>query len=290
MSRGSEQRAADDRPGPLGGRVVVVTRPEPRAENLSRRLRALGAEVLECPAIRLRDPDDLGPLRRAASDLEAGEYDWLVFTSPAGVGQLCRFLDAEAPRELCGGDSGALRVAAIGSSTAASAREAGFRVGVVPEDYRAEALAEGILRAAAPPGGSGAAAPLVGTRVLLPRAAEARAVLPRRLRSAGADVDEVPAYVAIRPDDGEMEELREAVARGRVDWLTFTASSIVRSYVDRVGTETGGARVAAIGPITAGTARDLGLRVDAEAQEYTADGLVRSLVRAEASIRPGEAR
>lgn len=289
MTQESGQNVSDDRPGPLNGRVVAVTRPEPRGRAMSLRLRELGAEVLECPAIRLRDPDDLRPLRRAASRLEDGGYDWLVFTSPAGVHQLCRVLsDGKAP-ELP--DTEGLRGAAIGSSTAESAREAGFRVDVVPEEYRAEALADGIIRAAATPSGratSGGA--MAGLRVLLPRAAEARAVLPQRLEAAGAAVDEVPAYKAVRPDEEEMAELREAVARGDVDWLTFTASSIVRSYVERVGTKTAGARVAAIGPITAETARNLGLRVDVVAEQYTADGLVEALARAEEFSRPQETR
>lgn len=289
MTHQSGQNASDDHPGPLSGRVVAVTRPEPRARALSLRLRELGAEVLECPAIRLRDPDDPGPLRRAASRLEAGGYDWLVFTSPAGVHQLCRVLSDGKARELTTNAEG-LRGAAIGSSTAASARDAGIRVDVVPEEYRAEALADGIIRAAASSGRAASAGPMTGLRVLLPRAAEARAVLPQRLEAAGAAVDEVPAYEAVRPAEEEMAELREAVARGEVDWLTFTASSIVRSYVERVGTETAGARVAAIGPITAETARSLGLRVDAVAEQYTADGLVEALVRAEESSRPQETR
>lgn len=288
MNHESGQNVSDDRPGPLSSRVVAVTRPEPRARALSLRLRELGAEVLECPAIRLLDPDDPGPLRRAASRLEAGGYDWLVFTSPAGVHQLCRVLSDGMAPELPGTEG--LRGAAIGSSTAASAREAGFRVDVVPGEYRAEALADGIIRAAAPSRRAASDGAMAGLRVLLPRAAEARPVLPRRLEAAGAAVDEVPAYQAVRPDEEEMAELREAVARGDVDWLTFTASSIVRSYVERVGTETAGARVAAIGPITAETARNLGLRVDVVAEQYTADGLVEALVRAEESSRPQETR
>lgn len=279
MSPEEGQRVSERRDPPLLGRRVAVTRPEARAPSLSRRLRALGAEVLVCPAIRLRDPRDVEPLRRAGRRLAAGDYHWLVFTSPAGVRQLRRSL-AAGGLTMPGAGQGP-RVAAIGSTTAEAAREAGFGVDVVPDEYRAEALAAAIVRAAGAGNGEGGEA-MAGLRVLLPRAAEARDVLPRELEEAGASVEEIPAYEAVRPEEGEMEELARAVSGGGLDWVTFTASSIVRSYVERVGTELGGARVAVIGPVTADTARRLGLSVHAVAEDYTVDGLVEALVRAEA--------
>lgn len=286
MSHQDEQESSVRRRGPLEGSVVAVTRPEGRAEELSRRFRSLGAEVVECPAIRLQDPPDLEPLRRAARRLADGAYDWLVFTSPAGVQQLSRFLETGDASSLRGREGP--RVAAIGSSTAESARKAGFRVDVVPEDYRAEALAVAVVQSAAQ-GGSHGGQTMAGLRILLPRAAEARAVLPRELEAAGADVDEIPAYEAVRPEAGELAGLREAVERRRLDWLTFTASSIVRSFAEGVGPRTGGARVAAIGPVTAETARGLGLPVDAVAEEYTVEGLVEAVVRFEDAARRQEA-
>lgn len=272
------RRSGDERP--LTGRTVVVTRPEHRAGDLSRRLRDLGARVLEYPTIRLRDPEDPAPLRRAAARLSS--YDWLVFTSPAGPRQLARYLEEGAHRPG--------RAAAIGPSTAEAAREAGFPVDVIPGEYRAEALARAIREAAEEEGGGEAGeGPMAGQSALLPRAEQARDVLPRWLEAAGARVDEVTAYITVRPDEEALEGLRREVAGGGVDWLTFTASSTVRNYVELVGAETGGARVAAIGPITAGTARELGLRVDAVAEEYTVDGLVRAVTDAACRERAGEA-
>jgi uroporphyrinogen III methyltransferase/synthase len=93
-------------------------------------------------------------------------------------------------------------------------------------------------------------------------------------------VDEVAAYRAVAPDEGEMASVREKLESGGIDWVTFTASSTVRNFVSALGADVGSARVAAIGPITAGTARELGLRVDVEAEEYTIPGLVDALVRA----------
>jgi uroporphyrinogen III methyltransferase/synthase len=112
--------------------------------------------------------------------------------------------------------------------------------------------------------------------VLLARAAEARDVLPERLREAGADVDEVPAYETLTASPEDVD-LGGRLATGDVDWLTFTASSTVRNFVRLVGADAGRARVACIGPVTAGTARELGLPVDLVASDYTIPGLVRAL-------------
>lgn len=246
---------------------MVVTRPRHRSDAMASSLRDLGASVIEYPTIALEPPADAGPLRRALGSLE--DYDWVLFTSVNGVAQVLATLEAlgqEPPRAMAGA-----RVAAIGPATADAVREAGIEVEAVPGEYRAEALAEAVRQAADP---------LAGRRILLARAAEARDVLPERLREEGARVDEVAAYRTVlgRPD---VDDLPDRLRGGAVDWLTFTASSTVRNFVELAGREVGDARVAAIGPITAGTARELGLPVHAVADEYTVPGLIRALVDAE---------
>lgn len=266
--------------GALAGLTVLVTRPRDQAAALSDRLRAHGARVLETPTIRIADPTDPAPLAGAVARLEG--YDWVVVTSVNGVRKLL-----EAVSE--GGALAALRrarLAAIGPATAGALEAAGLRAEVVPERYRAEALRDAILAAAAPEDAGVAARPLAGVRILLPRAAEARETLPRGLKAAGATVDEVPAYLTL-PDERDAAPLRAAIAAGRPDWVTFTSSSTVRNYVSLVGPETGGAAVAAIGPVTAGTARELGLEVRVVAREYTIPGLVRALVAEVASAGDG---
>lgn len=255
----------------LAGRTILVTRPAGQEKGLMRRLEALGASAVHVPTIRIDGPTDREPLESAVRRLAS--YDWLVLTSVNGVERLERALDAlEAPTSpLLAG----LRVAAIGPATADRARELGARPAVVPDAYRAEALVEAILESTPDPDD---AAPLRGRRVLLPRAAEARAVLPERLREAGATVDEVPAYET-RVERAGRERLASLLDDGALDWLTFTASSTVRAYVELVGPRTGGARVATIGPITAGTARSLSLPVHVTASEYTTEGLVEAIVR-----------
>lgn len=293
MSNADTSMERDEKP--LDGRRVVVTRPPGQADSMARRLRDDGAEPVLCPTIRIVPPEDPDPLHRAARNV--GEYGWVVFTSVNGVDRFAGALVSEGrePEESLSAEA---RVAAIGPSTAARVEgRFGVQPDVVPDEYRAEALVLAIRRHAAgsggPPKGASAKAPdgtgiaeddgdreLEGERILLPRAAEARAVLPERLEAAGADVDEVTAYRAVPPSEEELAPVREQLRAGEIDWLTFTASSTVRNFVSALGTEVGGARVAAIGPITAGTARDLGLTVDVVAEEYTVPGLIEALLGA----------
>jgi uroporphyrinogen III methyltransferase/synthase len=144
-------------------------------------------------------------------------------------------------------------------------------VDVVPEEFRAEALIEAIKDGS-----------LAGKRVLIPRAKVAREVLPERLREAGAAVVVPPAYETVPSCEGK-EALARELEAGSIDCVTFTASSTVENFVGAFGAEESarllaGARVVCIGPITADTARGFGLRVDAEAREYTIPGLVEAVV------------
>jgi uroporphyrinogen III methyltransferase/synthase len=241
----------------------VVTRARAQAGELSRELEALGAEVFEFPTIEIRPPEDFGPLDQAIRDLDS--FDWIVFTSVNGVEAFVQRLkhhglDLRAiPRHA--------KVAAIGPATAQRIAEAGLRVDVTPEEYRAEALI-GALK-----GDS-----LEGKRVLIPRAKVAREILPEKLREAGAEVVVPPAYESVPSGEGK-ERLKELLDNGEVDCVTFTASSTVENFVRAFGEEEAGrlllkTRIACIGPITSSTARRYNLRVDAEAGEYTIPGLV----------------
>jgi uroporphyrinogen III methyltransferase/synthase len=193
----------------------------------------------------------------------------LIFTSVNGVDALVERLAhhgldlRSVPRDA--------RVAAIGPATAQRIREVGLRVAVVPEEFRAEALIEELTGES-----------LAGKRILIPRARVAREILPEKLREAGAEVVVPPAYESVPSSEGKDELVRELEA-GRIDCVTFTASSTVENFVGAFGAGEAarllsGARVACIGPITADTARGHGIRVDAEAREYTIPGLVEAVV------------
>jgi uroporphyrinogen-III synthase len=240
---------------------VAVTRSPGQAEVLMEGLRELGAEPLSCPTIRIEGPADPTPLREAVADLAS--YDWIVFTSANGVARVWEILEVSPEGAHL---AERLRVAAIGPATAAALSARGVRAEVVPDEYVAEAVADALL----------AFDEMAGRKILLPRAAGARRVLPERLEAAGAEVNEVVAYQA-RPDESGIRALRGHIDRGEVDMVTFTAASTVRNFVELAGAHLGRARVAVIGPITAAAARAEGVRVDVEADEYTVTGLLAAI-------------
>lgn len=228
----------------LAGRRIVITRPEADAVRLAERLRELGAIPIVAPAIRIEftDPPELD---RALANL-AG-YHWIVFTSRSGVEAVFR-----RTRSIAGP-----KVAAIGPATAAALRAHGVEPDLVPAQYVAEAILDGV-------------GPVRGLRFLLPRADIAREALVDGLEHRGAVVDEIAAY-----------RTTEVAARraelGPVDAVTFTSSSTVRGFLAG-GAVPAGAKVVCIGPITAQTAREHGLDVAAVAEHYTEDGLIAALV------------
>lgn len=242
--------------GPLSGRRVVVTRAEDQAGSFADRLRVLGAEPVMAPLIAIVAPSDGGEsLTRALG--RTRDYDWLVLTSPNGVE---RVLDALA------GDVaalGATRVAVVGPGTAARLEAHGRRPDLVPE----RAVAEGLLDAFD--------ATVDGpASILLAQAAGARAVLVDGLRARGHRVDTVEAYRT------EATPLTDEAAHAIVaaDAITFTSASTVRSYVAAGGLDWVPPVVACIGPITAATARELGLEVTFHADPHTLDGLIAGLL------------
>jgi hydroxymethylbilane synthase len=240
----------------LAGLRIMVTRADRQAAVLADALTALGAQAVRCPVIAI-EPIAVDPA--ALRDL--GRYDWLVLTSANGVDRL-RDLLREAHRDF----PPDLKVAAIGPETAARAKEAGMTPTLVPQRFIAEELADALSAAMAP-----------GARMLLARAAGARDVLPAQLRARGAQVDVLETYRAVPPADVRP---RLAACLPEVDMVTFTSSSTVRHFVDAIpGPLPDRVLVACIGPITAETARELGLRVDIIAQEYTTRGLVDAIVR-----------
>ena len=241
---------------PLLGRRVVVTRSRGQAGQLSDRLRVAGADVIEVPTIEIAEPADGGSAVRAAL-ARVSSYDWVVLTSPNGARRFTREL--RDGRDLAG-----VLLAAIGPGTAAALAEERLVADLVPERYVAESLL-----AAFPDPPDGATG-----RVLLARAEVARDVLPDGLRARGWDVDVVHAYRTIpAPVD---DDVRARVSAA--DVVTFTSSSTVERLLDAVGPDHLPPTVACIGPVTAATARERGLRVDVEAPVHTIDGLVEALV------------
>jgi len=253
------------RAGPLAGRTIVVTRAAAQAQRFVQLLEEAGARVVQAPTIAIEPPPSWEPLDAALAALDT--FTWVVFTSVNGVLMLDKRL---AARGLPWAAVGRKRIAAIGPATAEALAEHGVRVELVPREFRAEALVEGLRGGLAP-----------GDRVLLPRARETRDVLVVELRRLGAAVSEVPAYQTKRVEIGG-ERLRGALASGAVDAVTFTSSSTARNFAglfsegERLAWR-GRVAVASIGPITAATAAEYGLPTDVMPSEYTIPALARAI-------------
>jgi uroporphyrinogen III methyltransferase / synthase len=252
---------------PLFGKRVLITRTRRQASNLARLLADEGAIPVELPSIEIERIEDREAVDAAIETLRTGGYAWAAFTSANAV-EL--FFEHLAERGLDARAFSGARIAAIGPVTAGSLLVRGLRADAVPDEYVAEAVVEALRGQIAP-----------GDRVLLPRAESARAELVRGLEAMGATVDEIPIYRSAVPSEASPEALAELRA-GRIDVVTFTSSSTVRNLVAMLGEASvlQHPLIACIGPITAKTARDLGLRVDVQASEYTVEGLVAALKNA----------
>lgn len=263
---------------PLDGRTIVVTRAAAQAQRFTQLLEEAGARVLEAPAIVIAPPPSWEPLDAALDAL--GTFTWVIFTSVNGVAMVDRRLPA---RGLAWAALVGRRVAAIGPATADALAEHGVRPDLVPGEYRAEGLLEQLRGVITP-----------ADRVLLPRAAQTRDVLVTGLRRLGAQVTEVPAYATRRADAGAAR-LREALAAGAIDAVTFTSSSTARNFAEMFTEEErrswlGRVTVASIGPITAATATEYGLTTAVMPGEYTIPALARALAEHFARIPRGAGR
>jgi uroporphyrinogen III methyltransferase/synthase len=251
---------------PLMGKRIIVTRARQQASDVIKKLFKLGADCIECPTIRVVPPDDYQPLDDAIEKLP--EYDWIVFTSVNGVQFFFErlFEKNRDTRALSG-----LRTAVIGPATAKRLLDFGLRSDIVPASFIAEAVIEAFEGEA-----------INGKKILLPRADQARQILPQELSKMGALVDEVVAYRTVQ-DLSQTERLMSHLEDRKVDILTFTSSSTVKNFKAMLPPERfhhllQGITVAAIGPITADTARSLGFEVHITAGKHTIPGLCEAIV------------
>ncbi len=253
---------------PLAGRTILVTRARHQAGQLSEKLRALGAEVVEIPAIEIVPPESYAALDEALGNLS--QYQWLIVTSANGVAALAGRL---ALAGVGVGDFGHLKIAAVGSATERALEKLGLKVAVTPQEYVAESLVEALGEQAD------------GKHVLLARAAVARDVIPDALRARGARVDVVDAYRTVIPAESvtAIRTLFDSGGRSP-DAATFTSSSTVTNVLNllreaRVARPES-MRAVSIGPITSRTMRENGWEPAAEADPHDLPGLVEAVMRA----------
>jgi uroporphyrinogen III methyltransferase/synthase len=252
---------------PLMGRSIVVTRAREQASDLVKRLSDLGAECIECPTIQIAPPDDIKPLDTAIDQLSS--YQWLIFTSVNGVNF---FFDRLFEKNKDVRALNHVHTAVIGPATAKRLFDFGLKSDIVPESYRAESVVKAFAKE-----------DIAGKKILLPRAKEARPILPLELTKMGAVVDEVVAYrtKAVKDDaDVILKRLKDRT----IDMITFTSSSTVKNFRALLPSEglnhlIQDVTIASIGPITADTARNLGFDVHIVAESYTIPGLCDAIER-----------
>jgi uroporphyrinogen III methyltransferase/synthase len=249
----------------LFGRKIVVTRAPDQAPEFARLLEDHGAEVLYFPTIRIVPPKTWDPVDKAMGSLS--RFDWLLFTSVNGVKSFferLKFLGGDV-RDLKG-----LRLGAIGPKTCGRLTQLGLKVDAFPDEYRAEALADVVGQ-------------VKDCRVLLARAEEARDVLPETLKDRGASVMIAPVYRTLKAR-GAAPEVKRRLLEGDADVVTFTSSSTVHGFMQHFSARERRrifekARAAAIGPITATTLNEYGIRPAIRAKSYTIEALSRAIVK-----------
>jgi uroporphyrinogen III methyltransferase/synthase len=248
---------------PLFGKGIVITRPEGQAGEFAKLLSAEGARVILFPTIRIVPPASWELLDRALDNLES--YRWIIFTSANGVKHFFRRL-RETGRDVR--DLKGIRICTIGPATATAVEGMGIRVDIVPGEY----ISEGVVRAFQD-------VDLKDKRVLLPRAEEARDVIPEGLSKRGASVDVVTVYRTVR-SESRKESLQALLDAGKIDVITFTSPSTVNNFREIMGgaalPET--VRIACIGPVTEAAAQKQGFTVHIFQEAFTIPGMVKSLI------------
>ena len=246
-------------PQPLHGKTVVVTRPRERAGTLSDKLRAEGANVIECPCIETVELDDVSMLSSALQE----HWDWVALTSPAGVHAMVHAL-ARAGKDLralwnC-------KFAVIGAGTAKELAQYGIAADLMPETYDGAHLAEILVHTVQS-----------GERVLVLRAEQGAPELPKTLAAAGVPFADIPTYRTVYRSD-KADALRELLAAGKIDAVTFTSASTVNGFVNAVGEKDfSGFSALCIGKQTAEIAEKYGMKVKI-AEKATIDAMVAALL------------
>ncbi|WP_409341723.1 uroporphyrinogen-III C-methyltransferase [Paenibacillus sp. MBLB4367] len=265
---------------PLFGKRIMVTRSRSQASELAERIDELGGEAVEFPVVQMRQPIDPATLQKLDDALaHLDRYDWVIFTSVNGVEYFYRRLkelriDVRQMHKA--------RIAAVGPKTAESLLERGIIAESLPSKFQADSLFEALEPMLA-----------AGQRVLLPRADIAAKWLPGKLREVGLDVTEADVYETVLSEAEEVGEIIAMLEAGSIHAVTFTSSSTVTNLlailakkgVERPQELLAGLTLACIGPITAETARNAGLTVQAVAEEATIESLVQALAAAPLPVK-----
>jgi uroporphyrinogen III methyltransferase/synthase len=256
---------------PLFGKRVLVTRPREQAAEFVALLQTLGADPVEAPMIRIAPPTDYAPLDDACAALH--QFDWVVFASGNAVDAFMGRLLA-SPADVRALSS--VKLCAIGAGTSERFARFGIKVDLIPAESRAESVIQALTEVG----------PVEGVRFLLPRADIGREVIGEELRKRGGEVTEVVAYrtVAVDPERDGVPDVYRMLLDRRIDVVTFTSPSSVRSFAEMYGAEAAAdllqqTEVAAIGPVTAEAAALLDIHCSIVPTQYTIPALCAAIVR-----------
>lgn len=249
---------------PLFGKNILITRARSQASKLTTALEELGANCIEAPAIKIAPPDDnYVSLDNAITKIH--DYDWIIFTSTNGVERFFARLNEKNLDARCLSNA---KIAAIGTATADKLKNHGIIADKIPTMFKAEGILEVLQNDIQK-----------GSKVLIPRAQKAREALPIGLRQMGAIVDVAETYCTKMADTNK-DDIKDLLKNNQIDMVTFTSSSTVENLlklIDDEKTLLNNVKTAVIGPITAKTCKNNGLKVDIEADVYTIDGLVNKI-------------
>jgi uroporphyrinogen III methyltransferase/synthase len=248
---------------PLSGKRVLVTRSRQQASVLSKLLAEQGAEPVELPAIEIQPLKDTSDLDAALNNLS--RYQWILFTSVNGIEA---FFVRLLKQNLDSRDLKGISIGVIGPATAKALEKWGISADYMPRVYTTQGLLEGLKSLG-----------VARKHFLLPRADIVDRELSDGLTKLKAIVHDVPAYRTLEAVD-QVDKARLLLSQDSIDVVTFASSSTVTSLAKALGKAPlpEKVKVAVIGPKTAKTAREAGLRVDIEAREQTIPGLVEAIV------------
>ena len=247
---------------PLSGQTILITRPIEQAASLAIPLQNLGANVMIQPMIKISTPKDWSEVDGVINTID--QWSAMVFCSQNGVRY---FIDRLHQKNLDCRHLAGLKIAAVGSKTEKALRSHGIIADVVPEQFNGEKLAESLSCIA------------TNARVLIVRASRGNNRIADLLVNAGAEVKQIVAYEHqdVTPNN---DELNNKMIRGEIDWVTAMSSETVRNLVRCFGKSLNTTRLATISPATSLVAKDAGLKVEAEANPYTSQGLIQAILEA----------
>ena len=251
---------------PLLGKKIVVTRARAQASDLIALLRKYGAECIEIPTIKINPPKNILPLKKSIDNISS--FDWVIFTSVNGV-QF--FFDTLYSQNKDVRILGHLKFACIGPVTKKILKKYGIISDVLPETYKAESVVKAF-----------SGIEIKGKNILIPRAKDARAVLPQELKKMGAIVEEVTAYETSLVDN-DKDTLVKMLENNDIDIVTFTSSSTVKNFAELLPSDKfekliNNVSSACIGTITEKAARSRGFSPEIVATDYAIDGLMSSIL------------